>query len=292
MCCLAVAVSAVVILVVTDPQPVPVAAPFQAPATAPETLPFGFEAATPPPTGAAANAALAPTPAQPAPVGVTSLDQAPRVLFVGNSYTLSNDLPGTVDAIAAANGVPLDIGVEAKFGFSLGAHLERSDALDTLYNQAWDTVVVQELSVNPANRELFATFTQPAAGVFADTAHDAGTAIVFFQTWAHREGNVEVGQPGYGPMQQAVINNYATLANTHQAAVAPVGEAWATTMATYPELNLYVEDGVHPSPAGSYLAALVLARTLTSAPLIEAPPIGVSAQVATELLEIANSITG
>lgn len=225
----------------------------------------------------------------PLPAETTALDLVHRVLFVGNSYTLSNDLPGSVGLIAAANGLEIDIGVEAKRGFSLGEHLERSNALETLHNQDWDTVVIQEMSIIPASEELFVALTEPAVARFARTAAEVDTSVTFFQTWGHRDGNAEVNQPGYGPMQREIIENYDTLAAAHDSEIAAVGEAWTVALANHPELNLYVEDGSHPSPAGSYLAALVLTRSIAGAPLTHAPAIGVSDEVAVNLLSIANA---
>ena len=43
----------------------------------------------------------------------------------------------------------------------------------------------------------------------------------------------------------------------------PVGEAWRAAWARDPALPLYGPDGFHPSPLGSYLAALVIFEALT-----------------------------
>ena len=46
------------------------------------------------------------------------------------------------------------------------------------------------------------------------------------------------------------------------ALVVPLGPAWQAALRQRPDLRLYVEDGSHPSKAGSYLAACVFYATL------------------------------
>ena len=45
-----------------------------------------------------------------------------RVLFIGNSYTYVNNIPGQVQALAKAKGISMDIARVAPGGYSLGAH--------------------------------------------------------------------------------------------------------------------------------------------------------------------------
>jgi hypothetical protein len=71
-------------------------------------------------------------------------------------------------------------------------------------------------------------------------------------------------------MQERTQKWYAQLASdiSGGATVAPVGDAWAMSYAKNPGLLLHVKDASHPSFAGSYLAGLVLYRTIyTGKPL-------------------------
>src|SRR5205823_4693251 len=56
---------------------------------------------------------------------------------------------------------------------------------------------------------------------------------------------------------------YDTIGSELRVTVAPVGLAWGATEPRLPTLDLYIDDGSHPAPAGSYLAALVIYSTLT-----------------------------
>jgi hypothetical protein len=51
----------------------------------------------------------------------------------------------------------------------------------------------------------------------------------------------------------------------------PAGEAWRVLLRNKPELALYSPDGLHPTLAGSYLAAAVICQRLFALPSIAMP---------------------
>ena len=53
------------------------------------------------------------------------IDGDVRILFVGNSLTYTNNLPGTVEAVAAAAGLDVGTGMIAFPNFSLADHWNR-----------------------------------------------------------------------------------------------------------------------------------------------------------------------
>lgn len=73
-----------------------------------------------------------------------------RVLFIGNSYTYSNDLPAIMQGLAASGGDSLDYVMEAPDGASLEEHYRRGSAAIGLRDGAWDYIVLQEQSLRPA----------------------------------------------------------------------------------------------------------------------------------------------
>ena len=80
----------------------------------------------------------------------------------------------------------------------------------------------------------------------ADTVRKHGAKPVFFMSWA------------YADMPEMTRNwptPTRTAANDNDAFVIPAGLAFAKAIEQRPELNLYVADKRHPSPAGTYLAA-------------------------------------
>ena len=70
------------------------------------------------------------------------------------------------------------------------------------------------------------------------------------------------GLIGYESMQDAIDFGYQAIARELGAPVAPVGIAWRAVKTQAPSLELWMNDGSHPSTAGSYLAACVFYTVL------------------------------
>src|SRR5215471_13990765 len=89
----------------------------------------------------AAAAALAFTVALNAQTNVT----APRrVLFIGNSLTRANNLPGMVAAMSAAVGQPLECERVTFEGYSLEDHWNQGSARQAIARGGWSIVVLQQ----------------------------------------------------------------------------------------------------------------------------------------------------
>src|SRR5258708_24005771 len=87
------------------------------------------------------SACLAGTP----PVGVGLPSGGIHVLFVGNSLTYSNDLPGTVAALGALAGDTIRVASAVGANLALVDHLNgRSDALAQIRRGGGDDVVLPQ----------------------------------------------------------------------------------------------------------------------------------------------------
>jgi len=194
-----------------------------------------------------------------------------KVLFVGNSLTLRNDLPGTLKEIAATKGIPVETSTSAKGSARLEHHSSDTGLLQLMDETAWDFVVLQEHTQLPAlNESDVARDSQPYAAALATRARQisAETQVVFYMGMAHREGDQfhkktlpAVGS--YAGMQDRTNATYRRMAKDNDAMLAPVGEVWARMRADHPGIELYVDER-HPSVAGTYLAACVFFTTLFS----------------------------
>jgi hypothetical protein len=201
-----------------------------------------------------------------------------NVLFVGNSYTSSNDLPGTIQSLATARGQAMRHEVLARGGALLRDHLTGGwgAASQRIISGAFTHVVLQEQSQLPAVAPPL--FIEPACALTSLTS-EHGAQPILFVTWAPRDQPHE---------QFRISAAYQAAARQSGAALAPVGLAWAKALAASPGLALHGPDGRHPAPAGTYLAALVLYRTLTGDTPIGLPVRhGVSEAVARTLAQIA-----
>lgn len=219
-----------------------------------------------------------------------------RVLFIGNSFTHANDLPGLITRLGEASSKPTAIvcTMRAPGGETLDAHAKSPEVADLLRGQAWDWVVLQEQSRIPAYEgEPRTAFMYPAARKLDAMAKARGARVLFYETWGYKNGDPQHGASDtFDRMQQRLIEGYTAIARELSARVAPVGPAWARAHAARPDLALWGPDGMHPSPAGSYLAACVLYAMIEGhAPVGNSFHGGLSAPDARFLQQIAADAT-
>lgn len=217
-----------------------------------------------------------------------------RVLFIGNSYTYVNDLPGAVARIAAEGAgdegrptIAVDSAVEG--GATLQLHWERMRQ-DRVRMGPWDAVVLQGQSVEPILS--FQSFDSYARR-FAAVIRGEGARVVYYATWARRPGDAVYAQAwsggSFAAMTARLDNAYRLAAMNTAGELAAVGARWADARADHPAIDLYDPDGSHPSVAGTFLAACVMYRALTGfAPSarVTAPP-GVAPDDAARLRAIS-----
>jgi hypothetical protein len=180
-----------------------------------------------------------------------------RVLFIGNSYTFVNDLPNTFAKLAKSGGHKVEVGMSAQGGWRLADHVGSTETLHILNSTKWNFVVLQEQSQIPAISQVRNQEMYPAARELVQKIKNIEATPIFFITWAHRDGMPANGMPNYEGMQSQINNGYKGIAQELNAPIAPVGSAWLAIVKQHPELNLWQEDGSHPTEQGTYLAACV-----------------------------------
>ena len=179
------------------------------------------------------------------------------ILFIGNSYTFVNDLPGTFTKLAQSGGHRVETGMSAQGGWMLSNHQNSPDTISEIKKTKWNYIVLQEQSEIPASEQMRNSQMFPAARKLIEDINQAEAKPVLFVTWAHRNGWPENGIPNYEGMQLAINFGYLTLGQQQNTIIAPVGYAWLAIQRNNPQLKLWQEDGSHPNPAGTYLAACV-----------------------------------
>jgi len=195
-----------------------------------------------------------------------------NVLFVGNSLTYTNDLPGMVGQMLPAwEGEDVHVGTVAAANVSLEDHWHLGGAREAIASGGWDVVVVQQgPSSVPQNQAHLATWV----GHFADFAETHGVRPAVLMVWPPE---------GDEARAEAVVAAYATAAREADAALFPAGAAWRLARADG-TADPYGPDRFHPSPAGTYLAALTVVGGLTGESTVGLPALGsVSAPTARAL---------
>ena len=182
-----------------------------------------------------------------------------RILFIGNSFTYVNDLPDMVKHLLSCETAGVVRG---------GAYLrDFCNPADELYGkleaaltqEKWDYAVIQEQSFNAVGNRV--DFLKYASILCARVRH-AGIQPVFYSTWAYKEGSDKLKNTGrsYAEMDRLLAEAYQVAARENDALLAPVGKYFTQMRDQY---DLYWPDGYHPTPMATFLAACVIARTIT-----------------------------
>jgi hypothetical protein len=198
------------------------------------------------------------------------------VLFIGNSLTEANDLPGMVRNLASAAGLDWDVQAQLLGGASLEDHWARGVAQQRIQSGHWDAVVLQQgPSSLPDSRANLRQWT----GEFDALVRTAGGKSALYMVWPERSRFSYFDR---------VRDSYALAARDASGWFLPAGEAWRAAWRLTPSLGLYGGDGFHPTATGSYAAALTIFGGLSGrSPLGLPAPGSVDAMTAERLQQAA-----
>lgn len=185
-----------------------------------------------------------------------------KALFIGNSFTGRNDLPGLIAGLATARGKSLEHRLISAGGASLRMHWNAGQAAEAIRDGGYDAVVLQEQSTLPVKN---AARMHENVRLFDEVIKAAGASTVLYMTWTR------LNAPD---SQKAITDAYTAIGKELGATVAPVGIAWQRFLRDNAEPVLHDRDQSHPTVAGSYLAACGFL-----AALFNESPVGIDADV-------------
>lgn len=217
--------------------------------------------------------------AGPAAAPATEAGQAPppktlSILFIGNSYTFYNNMPGMLVLAARSDpGIPVVLEVQAvtRGAVALKDFWASGEARQVLRQRKWDYVVIQEHSYWAFQKGNILESTAAALN-WAQDAVSVGAKPVVFMNWPRQPGSAWYSDPASAFLKnpdysyKRFHDQTAIMARRVNAAVVPVGDYWYYAVQEHPELELYEDDGSHPAQAGSFLTALVLYHHFTGRP--------------------------
>ena len=190
------------------------------------------------------------------PTGPPQLSGEGRpVLFIGNSHTYTNDVPGLLQALADSGGEEIAVMAVAGASLALIDHWSIGTAEQVIRSRSWDFVVMQQ-GWTPAG--VCQDTLRLAAKNFETSIRAAGATPVLFQTWPSSNRTAQY---------QGTIESYRLAAKDVNGILFPVAEAWLALAGRDPSVNLY-RDGLHANEVGAYLSALVMyARLFNRTPI-------------------------
>jgi len=172
--------------------------------------------------------------------------------MIGNSLTEQNDLPRMLCRLADATRVSLHCEAVILSGAALSDHWIDGHAAQRIAAGSWTIVVLQQGPSGTTGRPSLLEY----ATRYSRLIRGHGARPAMYMVWPSRQRSYDFDR---------VSDSYHAAALKNDALLLPVGEAWRAAWRRDQDIRLYAPDNFHPTPAASYLAALVFYHQLFGA---------------------------
>jgi hypothetical protein len=176
-----------------------------------------------------------------------------RVLFIGNSHTMVNDVPELFARFAKQSGIQVEKQMIAEGGKTLEYHAGTEVVKENILHGNYDWIVLQHWA-HPFN-ETYAKSMGNGARQLFEMIRQTKSEVVFYKPWPRK-----LTAPGEYPLMS---ETYARLARQYHAGLANVGDVFDMYKALSPGESKYANDGEHASLLTSNIAAYVILRAIT-----------------------------
>lgn len=180
------------------------------------------------------------------------------ILFIGNSYTHMNNMPGIFEKIAIKAGKQVHVEKNTQSGASFRVHAGREDMYVAIKSRKWDYVILQGYSREFTHRpEYLDTATMPFLTQITDSIYKNNpcTNVMFYMTWGYETGFIEDPDVDtFDKMADSIARGYQYVAEIFNVPIVPVGKVWKLVKGKS-AIDLYAPDRAHPSINGSFLIA-------------------------------------
>lgn len=226
-------------------------------------------------------------------------------LFVGNSFTSVNNLPGMFAKMAVAGGYRADAYFSGFGSATFQTHYLNPNLPLYVNMFKWDAIVMQEQSMFLSQApSVYKQNSVPWAIKLYNMFANATTKVLLYETWGYKNGNPSAMtglDDDYYKMQNRLWGGYNYTLDAIKGStffstavdIAPVGQAWKVAQSKKTlRSKMWQQDGMHPQPCGTYLAACVFyAKYFQRSPVgNKFVPKGVDAKSAKLLQQIAADI--
>lgn len=195
---------------------------------------------------------------------ITFAQNQTKVLFIGNSLTYSNNLPGMLVELASAEGKNLEVDTWTLAGVSLRAHANSSDIYTKINQKKWDYVILQSDDIT-AFDDMYNIEINCINKLLTGIRSNHSESKVIYQMVFGLENGVDIpneGKYSYEEYMNKIYTGTLYIANQLNLQIAPVGWAWKTARAEKSDIVLFAADGAHPALRGSYIGACVFYSTI------------------------------
>jgi len=173
-----------------------------------------------------------------------------NILFVGNSLTYTNDLPGLVKEKAKEKDLNIGVKSISAGGYAIIDHWNDGLVQIEIKSKKFDFVILQQGPSSQAyGREVLIEYGKK----YRDLCIENEAKLAFFMVWPSLD---------YYETFAGVIKNYQDAASINDAILCPAGKVWKQHFDSTGDFNYYGPDGFHPSVRGSEVAAEVIVASL------------------------------
>ncbi|WP_420582325.1 SGNH/GDSL hydrolase family protein [Reichenbachiella sp.] len=173
-----------------------------------------------------------------------------NILFIGNSLTYTNDLPGLVRQLGKVNGADIGVKSVTRGNYALIDHWNDGVIQKEIAAGQFDFVVVQQGPSSQAfGREVLIEYGK----LINDLCEKHGAKMAYYMVWPSQT---------YYHTFDGVIKNHEDAAAINKALLCPVGRVWKQHFDATGDYSYYGGDGFHPSLKGSQVAAEVIVESL------------------------------
>ena len=225
-----------------------------------------------------------------------------NVLFIGNSLTYYNDMPGMLQKMMNEKNLDINIEQITYPGFSLYAHLEniveegsenqvrtrkKSDQEITetekkIQEKEWDIIIMQTGGVTILIPEIRKEKVDPAIKEIMSLSN-SNSKFILFNTWTtkinypkeycysaividkYSSQGEKICSPEIANGQEyfdALQSGYRELSDNNNISLTRHAQVFQETIGKYPEIDL-LEDAMHPSKEGAFLSACLFYKLIS-----------------------------
>ncbi len=216
-----------------------------------------------------------------------------RVLIIGNSLTYYNNMPAILEGVASNSNTAVESQMVVMPGAMLQDHWNGTVAKAAISEGDWDFVILQEvpllgsLTINGKMMVQDRAYFHHYVRLFVDHIRTTGSQPILLLPWPRQKHPEHLEQMIYAHME---------IGRELEVPVVPAGFAWEKVVQSAGPM-LYMQDGVHPTPAGTYLTSIVIYSTLighhpSDVPIrIEGHPIDRRGKVIAKSLDVLVQMT-
>ncbi len=174
------------------------------------------------------------------------------MLYVGNSFIYTGDVPGQVKAIASMHGIEIDYDQVVPGGAKLSQ--TKDEATIKIRDNEYDFVVIQDYGERPIDER--ADFNADVKALCAAARGSGAVPVLYSPAWANIDAKPDV------VYQDKLTAAYAKAADKNNAILVNAGDAWVYAYDKLPGISLYLPGDYHANNEGAYYTSCVFISTL------------------------------